>query len=125
MKFRFNITDENGDSVHSTDWVEEQVGQGMHHALDVLNVVRQQFPGLRYSIERTDVPPPPKEQLFRYDVAVKDARIPVVDNDGTHYRKVTNGVIHTRSFTEAEREKVIAEVRALAPDGILREVKVG
>src|SRR6185436_14508157 len=111
MKVRFKI--EEGESIQYSDWVDESIRHreaGMLTAAVEIEKLRVLYPNARISVERDRLTPLPQPKLFRYDIFVRDGSILVVDEEGTHQRKLTNATLQSRPFQESEEPAVLLQI---------------
>ncbi len=122
MKFRFRLTEDGNDFF--TTWRDEVDRLTAPAAMGSL---RAEYPNAAISIERSHVPPTPKPRLYRYDIAVRQGVITVVDDDGEQQRNVSGMTLQSGLFQIAEHERVLVELQAAFPDAQLtmREVRGG
>lgn len=121
-QIRFHVQD--GDSLISTDWVEELVrhGPGEHTAVAHIGKLRPQYPNAAIRIERRgDVKIPSPARLFRYKIFVPSGTMEVVDDDGRQPRRLKNATLQSRAFQDSERETVRADIQTRFPDAQLTE----
>lgn len=126
---RFHVS-QLGQEPISTDWQDEPVTHGpgvIPTAVVEMTKLRQQYPDAAIRIERKTVIPQPERKLFRFDIEVRDGRMLVMDKDGTRGVEVGGLTLQSRSFQEAEEEKVRAEIMESLPESrlIRREVTRG
>lgn len=122
---RFHV-EQSGQESTVTEWCDEPVthGAGPQTAVVEMTKLRQLYPDAAIRIERATIIPKTSQQMFRYDVFVRDGFQEVIDSDGRRVVHLVNTTIHSRPFQEAERESVVAELREKFPDAKLTEVKL-
>ena len=122
MMVRFAVTNAQGQQLELTDWLDEISPAVATSA--VMSLRRHHGNDARIAVERQGIPEFGTPPTFRYDIFVKEGKMPVIDEDGTAIRTVLNTTLQSRPFQAAEREKVLAAIREQFPDAVLTEVKV-
>lgn len=122
MMIRFHVKNAEGGLLESTDWEDDR---GHQMAVERVEALRKVYgPDALISVERQGAPEIKEPSLFRYDIFIDNGAVVVIDEEGTHSRKVKNFAFHSRPYQAAEREQVLAMIRAQYPDARLTEVKL-